>query len=73
LLAQADLEGGGNAEDGRSKSPLPDMQRRERRQYPYCALKSWSRYRNICSIRQNEKNFRVAAARKAQTGSEAGE
>jgi protein TonB len=29
LLAQADLEGGGNAEDGRSKSPLPDLQKVE--------------------------------------------
>ncbi|QDD63033.1 energy transducer TonB [Herbaspirillum seropedicae] len=26
-LAQANLDGGGNAEDGRAKSPLPDMQR----------------------------------------------
>lgn len=29
LLAQADLEGGGNAEEGRSKSPLPDLQKVE--------------------------------------------
>ena len=28
-LAQANLDGGGNAESGRSKSPLPDMQRSE--------------------------------------------
>lgn len=28
-LAQANLDGGGNAEDGRAKSPLPDMQRVE--------------------------------------------
>ena len=26
-LAQADLDGGGNADDGHSKSPLPDMQK----------------------------------------------
>jgi protein TonB len=28
-LAQADLDGGGNADDGRAKSPLPDMHRTE--------------------------------------------
>jgi len=28
-LAQADLDGGGNADDGRAKSPLPDMHRSE--------------------------------------------
>ena len=28
-LAQANLDGGGNAESGRSRSPLPDMRRNE--------------------------------------------
>ena len=58
-LAQADLDGGGNADAGRAKSPLPDMRRMEDGD----SIKSSQRY--IQELEERQKNL-LTQARNSQ-------
>lgn len=57
-LAQANLDGGGNADAGRAKSPLPDMRRTEDGE----ALKSARR--KLERLEQQQRNLMAQTARK---------
>jgi protein TonB len=61
-LAQADLDGGGNADSGRSKSPLPDMRRNDMGESIKAMQRKIAEYEQLQSdlvTRVNKSDFNV--------------